>query len=182
MKILFYDLETTGTYVAKNGIHQISGIIEIDFHVRPKAGTEYDDKAMEIGGVTEDQIKRYPEMNLVYGQMIQMLSKYVDRYDKKDKFYLAGYNNASFDNNFIRQFFLDNGDRYFGSWFWSNSIDVMVLATDYLLESRSEMDNFKLSTVAKYLNVEVKDESLHNAFYDIYLTKSVYDIVKKTRQ
>lgn len=30
MKLLFFDIETTGTNPAKNGIHQISGTIEID--------------------------------------------------------------------------------------------------------------------------------------------------------
>lgn len=43
MKLLFFDLETTGVNPGKNGIHQISGMIEIDgvekehfnFHVQP---------------------------------------------------------------------------------------------------------------------------------------------------
>lgn len=39
------------------------------------------------------------------------------------------------------------------------------------------MENFKLSTVAKTLGVEVKDDSLHNAMYDIDLTKAIFDIV-----
>jgi len=30
MKLLFFDLETTGTTPARHGIHQISGIVEID--------------------------------------------------------------------------------------------------------------------------------------------------------
>lgn len=30
MKLLFFDLETTGTNPARHGIHQISGIVEID--------------------------------------------------------------------------------------------------------------------------------------------------------
>jgi uncharacterized protein YprB with RNaseH-like and TPR domain len=30
MKILFFDLETTGVKFWKNGIHQISGIVDID--------------------------------------------------------------------------------------------------------------------------------------------------------
>lgn len=30
MKILYYDLETTGVKYWKNGIHQIAGMIEID--------------------------------------------------------------------------------------------------------------------------------------------------------
>lgn len=43
MKVLFFDLETTGTLVNRHGIHQISGMVVIDgevresfnFHVQP---------------------------------------------------------------------------------------------------------------------------------------------------
>ena len=33
---------------------------------------------------------------------------------------------ASFDNQFLRQWFADNGDQYFGSWFWPNTLDVYI--------------------------------------------------------
>ena len=106
-----------------------------------------------------------------------MLSKYADRYNKQDKFFLAGYNNASFDNQFLRAWFLQNNDKYFGSWFWSNSIDVMVLATPYLASKRAGMENFKQGTVAKHLGIEVDAERLHDALYDIEICKAIYDIV-----
>ena len=116
-------------------------------------------------------------MGEVYQQFVSMLDKYADRFDKKDKFFLAGYNNAAFDNQFLRGFFLQNGDKYFGSWFWSNSIDVMVLATQYLLARRQDMENFKQGTVAKYLGIEVQDDKLHDALYDIQICKAIYDVV-----
>ena len=186
MKLFFFDLETTGTNPGKHGIHQISGKIVIDgivnetfdFKVQPNPKALIDDKALEVGGVTKEQILAYPPMGDVYHQLVGMLGKYVDKYDRKDKFFLAGYNNAAFDNSFFRGFFLQNGDDYFGSWFWSNSIDVMVLASQYLLDRRAEMENFKLSTVAKFLGIMVEDDHLHDAQYDIDLTKAVYDIVK----
>ncbi|GAY30735.1 hypothetical protein [Prevotella sp. MGM2] len=34
MKLLFFDLETTGTLVNKHGIHQISGMVVIDGEVK----------------------------------------------------------------------------------------------------------------------------------------------------
>lgn len=55
----------------------------------------------------------------------------------------------------------------------------MVLATNYLLDIRPDMENFKLSTVAATLGVQVDGDSLHNALYDIELTKAVFDIVAK---
>lgn len=185
MKLFFYDLETTGTNPAKHGIHQISGEIVIDgevkesfnFHVRPNPRALIDDAALAVGNVTREQILSYPSMSDVYAEVVSMLGKYVDKYDRTDKFFLVGYNSSAFDNQFLRGFFLQNGDNYFGSWFWSSSIDVMVLATQYLLDRRHDMDNFKLSTVAKFLGVDVDDDSLHDAFYDIYLTKAVYEKV-----
>lgn len=182
MKIFYFDLETTGTNPGKNGIHQISGMIEIDgkvmeefdFHVKPNPRAIIEDAALAVAGVTKEQIMSYPEMGVVYNQLVTMLSKYVDKYDKNDKFFLCGYNNAAFDNQFLRGFFLQNGDMYFGSWFWSNSIDVMVLSTVYLLTKRAAMENFKLSTVAATIGIDVKEDELHNAMYDIYLTRGIY--------
>lgn len=185
MKLLFFDLETTGTNPGRNGIHQISGEIVIDgvskeqfdFHVQPNPKAIIEDAALQVAGVTREQVLAYPLMSQVYSEFVTMLGKYVDKFNKKDKFFLVGYNNAAFDNQFLRGFFLQNGDQYFGSWFWSNTIDVMVLASAYLMDKRTEMENFKLSTVAKFLGVDVNDNDLHNAFYDIALTKAVYDKV-----
>lgn len=185
MKLVFFDLETTGTNPGKHGIHQISGQIVIDgvvkesfdFHVQPNPKALIEEEALKVGGVTREQILAYPPMQQVYQEFVAMLGKYVDKFNKKDKFFLVGYNNAAFDNQFLRGFFLQNGDVYFGSWFWSNSIDVMVLASAYLATRRPEMENFKLSTVAKTLGIVVNDDSLHDAMYDIELTKAAFDIV-----
>ena len=40
------------------------------------------------------------------------------------------------------------------------------------------MENFKLSTVAKALGVPVDETKLHDASYDIFLTKAIFNIVK----
>lgn len=189
MKLFFFDLETTGTNPARNGIHQISGEIVIngqtmetfDFHVQPNPKATIEDEALAVANVTREQVMAYPPMAEIHRQLTAMLGKYVDKYDKHDKFFLVGYNNAAFDNQFLRGFFLQNGDNYFGSWFWANSIDVMVLATPFLADQRPEMPNFKLATVAKQLNIDVDEASLHGADYDIYLTKRIYEMVKNGR-
>lgn len=185
MKLLFFDIETTGVNPAKNGIHQIGGMIEIDgvekerfdFHVQPNPKAIIEEQALSVAGVTREQVLNYPPMGEVYKELVAMLGRYVDKFNKRDKFFLVGYNNASFDNQFLRGFFLQNGDNYFGSWFWSNSLDVMVLASQHLATRRHEMENFKLATVAKFMGINVNDEALHDAYYDIYQTREIYKLL-----
>lgn len=182
MKQLFYDLETTGTMYWRYGIHQFSGMVVIDgeiketfnYKVRLNPKADIAEEALQIAGVTRGDIELYPPMQEVYSEFVQLLGKYVDKYDKTDKFFLCGYNNASFDNQFLRAWFVQNGDNYFGSWFWSSPIDVMVLAAQALMEVRSRMLNFKLCTVAQAFGIKIEEEKLHDAMYDIYLTYEVY--------
>jgi len=181
-KLFFYDLETTGLDLNKHAIHQIAGAVLVNnkmeyfnFNVRPFEGALIDTKALEIAKVTKEQIMAYPDMNTVYKQLIELLSTYVDRFNRKDKFFLVGYNNRSFDDPFFRKFFQRNKDKYFGSWFWSVSLDVMPLAGLILKPEIKNMENFKLVTVAKKLGINVDESKLHDARYDIYLTKKIYD-------
>lgn len=182
MKLLFFDLETTGIKYWRNGIHQISGEIVIDgqtkeffnYKVQPNPVCEIEEEALRVCNVSREQIMAYAPMRQVYAEFTAMLAKYVDKYDKKDKFFLVGYNNASFDNAFLKAFFVQNGDQYFYSWFWINAIDVMVLAAHKLMEERHTMKDFKLETVARHLGIELDSEKLHDAAYDIWLTKEVY--------
>ena len=186
MKILFYDLETTGVKHWRNGIHQFSGMLESDgevieelnYRIQPNPSCTIDEEALKVGGVTMEQVLDYPEMGLVYTELVAILGQYVNKFDKADKIHLCGYNNRSFDDQFFRAWFTQNGDKYFGSWFWPDSIDVMVLASNHLKHERHLMKNFKLSTVAEYLGIEVDQEKLHDAMYDIELTRKVYYMIE----
>lgn len=182
MKLFFLDLETTGVKYWRNSIHQLSGLIEIDgeikeafdFNVKPHPKAEIEDEALKIAGITRADLEDYPDFEDVYHEIIKILSRYVDKYNKKDKFFLIGYNNAAFDNNFFRAFFVQNNDDYFGSWFWANPIDTYVLASHRLMSERVNMTDGKLKTLAAYLGIPVDESCLHDASYDIELTRAIY--------
>ena len=186
-KILFFDVETTGLIAGRNAIHQISGIVDIDgqvvdefnYHVQPHAGAVIDPEALKVGGVTEAAIMDYPEPSIVYKAMISRLSEHVNKFDKTDKLYLSGFNNARFDNEFLRAFWEKNNDKYFGSWFWPNPLDVMILASEAFIDVRPKMPNFKLATVARECGFAVLEAELHNSMYDVQLTREIYYHVQK---
>ncbi|MCY4781687.1 3'-5' exonuclease [Sphingobacterium sp. UT-1RO-CII-1] len=187
-KLFFYDLETTGLDHERNGIHQISGVIEIDgvvrgefnYKVKPHYNDQIDPKALDISGVSKDDIMKYPDIREVYSQIIGVIGSYINKYDSLDKFHLVGYNNRGFDDKFFRQFFHKNLDKFFGSYFWSDSVDVMVLASNNLLEQRPMLENFKLSTVASHLGILFDEEKLHDALYDVKLTRDIYHKINNT--
>jgi DNA polymerase-3 subunit epsilon len=183
MKRLFFDVETTGLKANRHSIHQIAGMVVIDNEIietfdikmQPNPKAEIDPEALKIAGVTKEQIMAYQPFAAGYNEFINLVNKHIEAKDKKDKFHLVGYNNASFDNDMLRGLLKQNNNKYFGSYFWSDSIDVMVMASFHLEAVRASMDNFKLKTVAAFLGIPVDETKLHNALYDIELTKAILD-------
>lgn len=182
---IFFDLETTGTNPGKHSIHQLSGCVEVNgeiqqefnFKVRPHPKAEITKEAMTVCGKTEKEILAYPEMSTVFAAFINMLKKYIDPYEKTSKAWLVGFNNRSFDDQFLRKFFELSGSPYFNSWFWSDSIDVLCLASEYLLDRRANMPSFKLKRVALELGLVVDENELHDALFDARITRDIYRIV-----
>lgn len=188
LKRIFVDLETCGLDVTKHGVHQIAMLIEtpntagtFNFKVRPVEGKMVSPEALEIGGVTIEQLREYQPAREVYNEIVGILGECVDKFDKRDKFQVFAYN-APFDTQFLRQWFADNGDVYYGSWFWHPPIDIMTLAAHELMAKRPAMPNFKLGTVAAELGIETDEEQLHDGLYDIRLAKKVYEAMTAKQQ
>ena len=182
---LFYDTETTGTNYKTHSIHQLAGIIEVNgkidkvfnLNMRPHPKAKIEPEALKVAGVTKEQIMAYPAFDVMFKQFKVILGNYVDPYNPKDKIHLIGFNNRGFDDFFLRVWFELNGDQFIGSWFWNDTLDVLVLASQYLLERRADMPSFKLKRVATELGVSVDESRLHEAGYDVYLTRECYKIV-----
>jgi DNA polymerase III subunit epsilon len=104
----------------------------------------------------------------------KLLGKYVNKYDKQDKFVLGGYN-VGFDMDMMRVSFEKAGDNYFGSWFFWPVIDVRVMVAEQILEIGLRLPNYKLETVCEYFNIPI---DAHNALSDIRATRQLYYFLK----
>jgi DNA polymerase III subunit epsilon len=190
MKKIFIDVETTGVNPRMNGIWQVSGCVEIpgqdlkwfNFILNPPESlNHWDDRAKEL---FEQQAKHkqynlekdgltYPVFHKIFTSEILAA---VDRYNKHDKFFFIGYN-SSFDDAMMRALFDYCGDRYYGSFFAWPSIDVAVLAAERLGDELLKMPNVKLNSMAARLGITVDQSKLHDAQYDIELTRDMYHII-----
>jgi DNA polymerase-3 subunit epsilon len=180
MKLFYYDSETTGLDEKRHAITQMAGIIVIDgvekerFDIKmsPDEGQEVEESALVIQGKTRKEIEAYPSSNDGYIALKTIMARYVNQYDKTDKFFMVGYN-VKFDEGFLRTLFSRKNDKYFGSWFWNPAIDVMSIAGAVLAKYRAELPRFNLEVVADYLHITT-DGNLHDAAADIDITRKVF--------
>jgi DNA polymerase-3 subunit epsilon len=183
IKLVFVDTETTGLDAKKNGIVQIAGsmarfdkeleIVErFNFRMRTLPNDVLEQTALDVNGLTVEQINSYPQPNEVHRVLTVLFGKYCDKYNKDDKMFLVGYN-ARFDYDFMREWFNKLNDKYFGSWFFFPPIDVMQTAIFNLMHERVFLPNFKQVTVAKHLGIEFGEGGAHDADADIKVTEAI---------
>jgi len=177
-KILYFDTETTGLDPVKNEIHQLAMIIEIDnkivfegeFKMRPLNINHIEDDALKVAGVTLEQVLDYPDHGDVYHEIIETFSRVIDKFDKKDKFYPAGYN-VKFDLEFLYQFFVSNGDKFFGSWVNWKALDPLPFLYKKDFDGELNLPNYKLATACQ--NYDIKLDNAHDAMADITATREL---------
>ncbi len=176
-KILYFDTETTGLDDSKHDIVQLSGVVEIDdkvvdefnFKVQPFNYMAIDAKALQVNGYTVNDLKKFEHPAKVYLDFTALLGKHVDKFNKADKFYPAGYN-VDFDLRFLKNFFMKNEDIYFGSWVNWRRIDPLPILTMWDACGIISLENYKLETVCKVLGIELK---AHDAMSDIKATREL---------
>jgi len=186
MKLIFIDVETTGLGFPESGLVQLAGLVEIDgevkasfdYRIRPFPQDVITDQALALNRITRDELAQYDEPGIVFKEFVELLSTFVDRYDRSDKLHLVAYN-AQFDAEHLRAWFEKNGDQYFGSWFFHPPLDVMGMAAAVLMPRRHTLDNFKLITVAQALGMAIDEGRIHDATYDVHLTKEVFRLLHR---
>ena len=182
-KICYFDVETTGIDPESQDIIQFAYIIEIDGVVKKQGGIymqpfvyeTISPKALEVNGITIEQIKTFDSPEKAHRMITQIFGRFINKYDKNDKFYPAGYN-VDFDLKFLHNFFKKNHDNYFGSWFNWHKIDPLQIL--YFLEYTGKIDlpDYKLATVCKHFGIEL---DAHEAGSDITATRQLIKLLQK---
>ena len=181
MKLAFIDMETTGTNHLIHTIWNFAAVFQtpghepeaFSFRCSPVPGAILDPKSLELGGVSKEELLQYEPPKSCLLSLRDVMGKYVDPYNKLDKFYFLAYN-SPFDMNFLREWFRQLEDSYFGSWFWFPDICIMRKAAHSLIGQRHRLSNFQLLTVAKHLGLEVDEKEAHDALYDVELAREIY--------
>lgn len=179
-KIIFIDTETGGVNPEKAALIQLSGIIRIDkkdvekfnFYIKPFGNSEVTEKALQVQGRTLEELKtdKYVEEKEVYKQFINLLDKYIDKYDKTDKFIVAGYN-VRFDVDILKAFFQRHGNNFLFSYLDSSMLDPLYsIRLLQIAEILPVLENNKLETWCKHFGIELK---AHDSLEDIEATKKL---------
>ena len=189
-KIIFIDTETGGVNTEKSALIQLSGIIRVNkkdvetfnFFIKPFVNSEVNEKALEVQGRTLQELKteKYVEEKEVYKQFVNLLDKYVDKYDKTDKFIVAGYN-VRFDVDMLKAFFQRHGNNFLFSYLDSSMLDplysIRLLQVAGILPV---LENNKLETWCKHFGIELK---AHDSLEDVKATKKIIgkliELIKK---
>jgi len=183
MKILFFDTETTGLDPIKNDILTIGGIIEIDgevkeefyLEIQPFSYENISQYALDVNGLKIEDIKKYMTPEEGYRKLKSIFSKYINKYDKKDKFICVGHN-VKFDIDFLTNLFLKNGDKYLGSFIDYHFLDTMVILNIMMYQKAIQLENCKLVTASEFFGIKL---DAHNAMNDIRATKELFEILNK---
>jgi DNA polymerase-3 subunit epsilon len=177
-KVLWFDLETTGTNPDIHGIIQFAGLTEIDglvvesFEIRmqPHDGAVIENEALEVSGTSREDLATFTLHEEAYRQIDAFLSRHVSRYDRDDKFYPAGYN-VRFDLDFLGRMFRRYDQYGLGSFINWRFIDPQPLLNLMEYMGVVSLPNHRLQTVCDHFGVKL--DNAHDAMADITATRAL---------
>lgn len=177
-KIFWFDTETTGLDFRKHDMIQIAYLVEINkdikeegkFYVQPFNYDTIDKGSLAVNKLEIATIKTFPSPQEIHRKIKSIIEKYVDRYNKNDKFSPAGYN-VRFDVDFLREFFFKNNDKYYGSLFDYHVLDVFPFVFTLEYAGKIKLENYKLETLCKFFEIPL---NAHDALEDVKATRLLY--------
>lgn len=183
-KLIWCDVETTGTDHTVHGIIQISAVIEqngevidsIDLKLNPLDYAIVEPKALEVNGKTIEEIEHHTD---TLDDFKAFLNKHCNPFDRNDKLIIAGYN-VLFDTNFLRELWKRNNDNYYFSYFSPQIVDLYSVVC-YLKYTNNPLikdsPSLKLVDVYEHI-VGEKFEGAHDSLADILHTYRLSQIIK----
>lgn len=185
-KIIWIDCETTDSDIKRGGgIHQLSYILDIDgkevvkrnFKMSPFKNDLINAKALQVCNVTIEEIQAYPSPIEAFNILVQDIKPY-------KKVIIGSFNGAIFDNPYFQGWWFKcrneskRWDLDILEYIHFDPLDVRILALNDLQEIRDTLFGFKLSDVAGYYGVASEADKLHDASYDIQITRDIYYAIK----
>lgn len=181
------DIETTGDNAEKHALVQVAIHVynedkflgKGNFTFRPFPGDKLKKEALKANGHTVESLMKLEDPHKSFSRFKGFCQRFVDPFDSNDKMLFYAYN-AQFDFQFLYKWTqLKVNFPYFGSFFWWPPIDIASIVVDNHPKIRQELKSFKLGDVAKYFGIEIDDDALHDADYDIDVARQVYYLAKK---
>lgn len=185
MKILYLDTETTGiTY--HSTIIQIAAIIEIEGDVKetvnlfcsPFPDSDISEEALKITNLTREKIHTFESPEVVCKNFTDILGKYVNKYDKNDKFTVIGHN-VKFDLDMLRAWAFRCGEKFIASYIdFKSYFDTLAYVKCLKILNRipATEDN-KLSTLCEAYGIRL--DNAHNALADTIAAKELFYYLKE---
>ncbi len=179
-KKIFIDVETGGIETPESALLQLAVIVDFNgstidsgcWYIRPHPGDAISDGALEVNGITREQIETFKSPHTVLREFLTLLGRHVKKYDKSDKFTICAYN-AGLDTNHVEAWMQKGGVGWYGSYFTRYPLDPYKM-TAYLVEAgiMDQLPNYKLATVCEYWGIPLPDA--HDAMADIQATRSLH--------
>lgn len=179
-KIMWFDCETTGLDPAKNGIVQLSILIEEDgkvvdmfsSHMKPFDGCEYDAKALEINGLKKEDIRKFVPEATVFKALQTFFARNVDYKKRGVNLTPAGYN-VRFDVGFLQALFVRNTKVHYGAVVNYYDDDTFGLVKTLVSAGKiRNYENLKLGTMCAYHGIKLKNA--HDSLADIKATRKLH--------
>ncbi len=178
LKLFYADTETTGLDPKEQEVFQFAFILVIngkvveehDLKIRPERWDKVSKEALEVTGKTIEELKTYPTKRDTFNKLKTILKKHVDPYNRNDKMIWIGQN-GRFDTDFVRAWFAEMGDKYFGSWWDARPADLITLAVAARMRGIINPENFKQQTICESLGFQFK---AHDALDDVRALRKAF--------
>lgn len=160
-----FDLETTGTSVAKDDIIEISAVkvekgqVAETFSTLVNPGRAIPYYATAVNGITDAMVEDAPELREALQDFLEFAGNQV----------LVGHNIQSFDLNFV----YDAALALFGKTVDNNYIDTLYMARSCL----PQLHHHKLVDVANHFHISV--EGAHRALNDCMMNQKCFEELGK---